>query len=237
MVSDTIKVALLGNPNTGKTSVFNVLTGLRQKVGNYPGITVEKKVGISKLANGVKAKILDLPGTYSINTTSLDESVVYEVLSDADGPDYPEVALVISDVENLKRNLLLFTQVKDLKIPTILAINMVDVMPKKGISIDVEALEKELDTKIALISTRKGEGIDHLKKLLQDYRTLSSKANLDISVIDPTYFSKLQEADTNQNAYRTWVRISQNGVSANKANNLIDKTLLHKKTKEEVGGV
>jgi len=229
MVTDTIKVALLGNPNTGKTSVFNALTGLRQKVGNYPGITVEKKVGISKLVNGTKARIIDLPGTYSINTTSLDESVVFNVLNTPEGADYPDVALVISDVENLKRNLLLFTQIKDLKIPTILAINMADVMPKKGISIDVKRLEKELDTKIALISTRKGEGLDHLKKLLQEYTTLSSKANLDISILDPGYFSQLQESAPGQNPYRTWMNISQNGVSDHKVHENIPQ-----KTKEEL---
>jgi len=212
MAAHTIKVALLGNPNTGKTSVFNALTGLHQKVGNYPGITVEKKVGISKLDHGTKAKILDLPGTYSINTTSLDESVVFELLSNTEGQDYPDVALVVSDVENLKRNLLLFTQVKDLGIPTILAINMADVMPKKGISIDVAQLEKELDTKIALISTRKGEGMDKLKQLLLNYTEISSKANLDISIIDPDYFSQLQTSFPNQHPYRTWVQITQNGA-------------------------
>ena len=140
-----INVALIGNPNTGKTSVFNQLTGLNQKVGNYPGITVEKKMGVCKLSRGVKAHILDLPGTYSLNTTSLDESVVVELLLNINAPDFPDVAVVVSDVENLKRNLLLFTQIKDLKIPAILVINMADRMARKGISLDVEAMEKRLD--------------------------------------------------------------------------------------------
>ncbi|MEO0528808.1 MAG: FeoB small GTPase domain-containing protein, partial [Bacteroidota bacterium] len=113
-MSKQIKVALIGNPNTGKTSVFNELTGLNQKVGNYPGITVEKKEGICRLPRGVKAHILDLPGTYSLNTTSLDESVVAELLLNKNDKDFPDVAMVITDVENLKRNLLLFTQIKDL---------------------------------------------------------------------------------------------------------------------------
>ena len=225
-MTETIKVALLGNPNTGKTSVFNSLTGLRQKVGNYPGITVEKKIGISNLVNGVKARIVDLPGTYSINTTSLDESVVFDLLSNPEGPDYPDVALVISDVENLKRNLLLFTQIKDLNIPTVLAINMADVMQKKGISIDLEGLEQKLDTKIALISTRKGEGIDKLKELLLDYQSLSSNSNLDISVLDPDYIHQLKESEPQQNIYRTWVHISQNGSSVDNK--------LPKKTKSEL---
>ena len=157
-MSKDIKVALIGNPNTGKTSVFNSLTGLNQKVGNYPGITVEKKMGVCKLARGVRAHILDLPGTYSLNTTSLDESVVVELLLNKNAPDFPDVAVVVSDVENLKRNLLLFTQIKDLKIPAILVINMADRMTRKGITLDVEAMEKRLNTKIALVSTGKIPG-------------------------------------------------------------------------------
>ena len=148
-MSKSINVALIGNPNTGKTSVFNQLTGLNQKVGNYPGITVEKKEGVCKLDRGVKAHILDLPGTYSLNTTSLDESVVVELLLNKNDKDYPDVAIVVSDVENLKRNLLLFTQIKDLKIPSVLVINMSDRMPLKGITIDIDELEKKLDTTIA----------------------------------------------------------------------------------------
>ena len=132
-MSKQINVALIGNPNTGKTSVFNALTGLNQKVGNYPGITVEKKEGICKLPRGVKAHIIDLPGTYSLNASSLDENVVIELLLNKNDKDYPDVAVVVSDVENLKRNLLLFTQIKDLKIPTILVINMADRMEFSGI--------------------------------------------------------------------------------------------------------
>lgn len=233
MAADTIKVALLGNPNTGKTSVFNALTGLHQKVGNYPGITVEKKVGITKLGNGTRATVLDLPGTYSINTTSVDESVVFDLLSNTEGKDYPDVSLVVSDVENLKRNLLLFTQVKDLGIPTILVINMADVMPKKGISINVAQLEKELDTKIALISTRKGEGMDKLKQLLLNYTEISSKANLDISIIDPDYFAQLQSSFPNQHPYRTWVQITQNGALGNVTKEIGDGELPIK-TKDEL---
>ena len=158
-----INVALIGNPNTGKTSVFNALTGLNQKVGNYPGITVEKKEGVCKLPRGVKAHIIDLPGTYSLNASSLDESVVIELLLNKNDKDYPDVAVVITDVENLKRNLLIYTQIKDLEIPTILVINMSDRMAYKGISLDIEKLEAQLDTKIALISTRKKQGVDNLK--------------------------------------------------------------------------
>lgn len=208
-MSKNINVALIGNPNTGKTSVFNQLTGLNQKVGNYPGITVEKKEGICKLPRGVKAHILDLPGTYSLNTTSLDESLVVELLLNKNDKDYPDVAVVISDVENLKRNLFLFTQIKDLKIPTILVINMADRMSRKGISLDVAAMEKKLDTKIALVSTRKRQGIDRLKELIADYKNISSAPNLDAKRISPEYFERLQRTFPNEDLYKLWLVITQ----------------------------
>ena len=208
-MSKQINVALIGNPNTGKTSVFNQLTGLNQKVGNYPGITVEKKEGICKLPRGIKAHILDLPGTYSLNTTSLDESVAVELLLNKKDKNHPDVALVISDVENLKRNLLLFTQIKDLKIPAILVINMADRMSRKGISVDIALLEEKLNTKIALVSTRKETGIANLKELIADYKSLSVEPNVDTSVIDPEYFEKLRSTFPNEDLYKLWLVITQ----------------------------
>lgn len=204
-----IKVSLIGNPNTGKTSVFNLLTGLNQQVGNYPGITVEKKEGICKLSRGVKAHIMDLPGTYSLNASSLDENVVIELLLNKKGKDYPDVAVVVSDVENLKRNLLLFTQIKDLDIPTILVINMADRMRRKGISLDIPLLEKELKTKIALISARKGEGIDELKKLIESYTALPKTPCFDALSFAPDYFGRLQKAFPDQSLYKLWLVITQ----------------------------
>jgi len=208
-MSKQINVALIGNPNTGKTSVFNELTGLKQKVGNYPGITVEKKEGICKLPRGVKAHILDLPGTYSLNTTSLDESVAVELLLNKNDKDHPDVAIVISDVENLKRNLLLFTQIKDLKIPAILVINMADRMSHKGISVNIELLEEKLDTKIALVSTRKGTGIDRIKELIADYKNLSITPNVDTTVIAPEYFEGLKTTFPKEDLYKLWLVITQ----------------------------
>ncbi|NNC35654.1 MAG: ferrous iron transporter B, partial [Croceitalea sp.] len=208
-MSKNINVALIGNPNTGKTSVFNQLTGLNQKVGNYPGITVEKKEGLCKLPRGVKAHILDLPGTYSLNTTSLDESVVVELLLNKNDKDFPDVAVVISDIENLKRNLLLFTQIKDLKIPAILVINMADRMNRKGISLDIELLQEKLDTQIALVSTRKGVGIDRLKDLILNYKNLSIKPNVDTTQIAPDYFERLKKTFPKEDLYKLWLVITQ----------------------------
>jgi ferrous iron transport protein B len=204
-----INVALIGNPNTGKTSVFNQLTGLNQQVGNYPGITVEKKIGFCKLPNNIKANILDLPGTYSLNASSIDENVVIELLLNRNDKLFPDVALLITDVENLKRNLLLFTQIKDLEIPTILVINMADRMKYKGISLDIPLLEEKLKTKVALVSSRKGLGIEELKNLIVNYKSISTEPCLNASTIDPVYFENLRKTFPNQLLYKLWLVITQ----------------------------
>ena len=209
MSIQNITVALIGNPNTGKTSVFNQLTGLKQQVGNYPGITVEKKLGFCKLTNTIKANILDLPGTYSLNASSIDENVVIELLLNKNDKLFPDIAVVITDVENLKRNLLLFTQIKDLEIPTILVINMADRMKSKGISLNITHLEEQLKTKIVLVSTRKGYGIDELKNQIVDYKSLSTEPCLNASSIDEEYFNKLRKAFPNQLLYKLWLVITQ----------------------------
>jgi len=208
-MSKTINVALIGNPNTGKTSVFNAITGLNQKVGNYPGITVEKKQGICRLDRTTKAHVIDLPGTYSLNASSMDESVVIELLLNKNDKDYPDVAVVISDIENLKRNLLLFTQIKDLEIPTLLVINMSDRMKSKGISLNIPLLEEKLKTKIALISTREKKGIESLKARLLDYRSLSKEKCTDIRLIDEAYFGNLEKVFPDQSLYKLWLVITQ----------------------------
>lgn len=231
-MSKQINVALIGNPNTGKTSVFNALTGLNQQVGNYPGITVEKKEGICKLPRGVKAHIIDLPGTYSLNASSLDENVVIELLLNKNDKDFPDVAVVISDVENLKRNLLLFTQIKDLEIPCLLVINMADRMRRKGISLDVGYLEQQLETKIAVISTRKNEGIANLKQQISNYKELSVKPCLNASEIDPNYFNSLRKAFPNQLLYKLWLVITQD-VNFGKTNRKEIDAIASFKTKSE----
>ena len=203
-----INVALIGNPNTGKTSVFNRLTGLNQKVGNYPGITVEKKEGMCKLPRGVKAHILDLPGTYSLNASSLDENVVIELLLNKNDKDFPDVAIVVADIENLKRNLLLFTQIKDLGVPTILAINMADRMKRKAISLNVKQLEETLKTKIVLISARNNVGFDELKEHIRNYKKLSVEPCMNASVISPDYFDRLRKTFPNQDLYKLWLVIT-----------------------------
>ena len=208
-MSKSLNIALLGNPNTGKTSLFNSLTGLSQKVGNYPGITVEKKEGICMLNRTTKGHIIDLPGTYSLNASSIDESVVIEILLNKTGKDFPDVSVVVTDVENLKRNLLLFTQVKDLGVPTLLVINMADQMKRKGISLDIPVLEKALDTKIALISTRNNKGLDVFKETILNYRKFSTDPSISIETIDKEYFQNLGKAFPNQSIYKLWLVVTQ----------------------------
>jgi ferrous iron transport protein B len=209
MSKQNINVALIGNPNTGKTSVFNQLTGLNQQVGNYPGITVEKKVGFCKLPNNINANVIDLPGTYSLNASSADENVVIELLLNKKDKLFPDVIIVVSEVENLKRNLLLFTQIKDLEIPTILVINMIDRMQLKGISLDIPFLEEQLKTKIALVSSRKNIGINELKTLITTYKTISTEPCLNASSIDEDYFNTLRKTFPNQSLYKLWLVITQ----------------------------
>jgi ferrous iron transport protein B len=204
-----LKVALIGNPNTGKTSVFNALTGLNQKVGNYPGITVEKKEGSCRLNRTTKAHILDLPGTYSLNASSMDESVVIELLLNRNNKDFPDVAVVVTDVENLKRNLLLFTQIKDLEIPTLMVVNMSDQMKRKGINIEVEQLQADLGTQVILTSMRHQEGVAALKEALVNYRQLPTTPLLDLETIDADYFSRLQKTFPTESLYKLWLVITQ----------------------------
>lgn len=158
-----LKVALLGNPNAGKSSLFNHLTGLNQKIGNFPGVTVDKKVGTSKIGDNLFAEIIDLPGTYSLYPKSLDEQIVLDLLHSKKDPSSPDLLLVVIDASTFKRNMLLFTQIRDLGFPVILVLNMLDLAEQHGIKIDPLKLEKELNVPIVAINARTGAGIRELK--------------------------------------------------------------------------
>jgi ferrous iron transport protein B len=157
---------LVGNPNSGKTSLFNVLTGLNQKVGNFPGVTVDKKTGGCVLDTHTTARIIDLPGTYSLYPRRDDEWVAYRVLMHADEHIHPEMVVLIADASNLKRNLLFCSQVIDLKYPVVIALTMMDIARKKGIEIDVAGLSTELGVPVVAVNPRKNKGIAELKKTL-----------------------------------------------------------------------
>jgi ferrous iron transport protein B len=166
-----LKIALVGNPNSGKSSLFNALTGLRQKVGNFPGVTVDKKVGTWQLTVGNQERrvhLLDLPGTYSLYPKSADEQVTYEVLLNPKNSDRPELIIVIADASNLKRNLLFCSQIMDLKIPIVIALTMGDIARRKGITVDTTALERMMGVPVVAIIPRKGKGLPQLKKAIAD---------------------------------------------------------------------
>lgn len=166
MSDSRLKIALVGNPNSGKSSMFNHLTGLNQKIGNFPGVTVEKRSGFSTLPHGTNAEIIDLPGIYSLYPRSLDERIVSEILLDHASPLCPDKVVVIADATNLKRSLLLLTQIIDLGLPTVLALNMMDLVAKAGISYDLTALSHELGVPVIPINARKGTGLDELMEVV-----------------------------------------------------------------------
>ncbi len=172
MSARSIQIALVGNPNCGKSSLFNNLTGLNQKVGNFPGVTVDKKVGSARLGDQLNATVIDLPGTYSLYPRRADEWVAYKVLIGQDTEVTPDLVVLVADASNLKRNLLFVSQIIDLKIPIVVALTMMDIARHKGIDIDVPALERELGVPIIPINPRKNKGITALKKAIE-YRVNS----------------------------------------------------------------
>jgi ferrous iron transport protein B len=157
-------IALVGNPNSGKSSLFNHLTGLNQKIGNFPGVTVDRKSGFTSTPSGEVVEIVDLPGIYSIYPRSLDEKIVAEILLDHNGPSAPDKILVIADATNLKRSFLLLTQILDLGMPTVLALNMMDLASKGGLHLDLKALSNKLGIPVVPINARNGLGLEELKK-------------------------------------------------------------------------
>ncbi|TLV01213.1 ferrous iron transport protein B [Dyadobacter luticola] len=179
MKQGNIKVALVGNPNAGKSTLFNSLTGLRQKTGNFPGVTVEKKSGTFRIA-GIDAPVtlVDLPGTYSIYPKSKDEAVVMDILANPKHPDFPDVVIVVVDASNLQRNLLLFTEVSDLGLPCVMALNMLDVAQSMNLTVSAVQLAMQLNVPVASINARTGVGIDKLKEAVKQLLEVQKKPEL-----------------------------------------------------------
>jgi len=173
-----LHIGLVGNPNSGKSSLFNCLTGLNQKVGNFPGVTVELKVGDAKIDDKLWAEFIDLPGTYSLYPRRHDEQVTYDVLLNEDHEEHPDILVVIVDASNLKRNLLFASQIIDLKIPAVIALTMMDLARKKGVEIDVAGLERELGVPVIPINPRKNKGISQLKKTLSQITISPATTNI-----------------------------------------------------------
>jgi len=163
-MTKSFKIALAGNPNAGKTTLFNRLTGARQHVGNYPGVTVEKKEGIYNSPSGARINIVDLPGTYSLTAYSVEEVVARDFLIH----DKPRVVVDITDASNLERHLYLTCQFLEMGVPVVIAVNMIDVARDRGITIEVKKLAEMLNVPVVPISARSGEGVDELMRVVED---------------------------------------------------------------------
>jgi len=201
-----LNIALVGNPNSGKSSLFNSLTGLNQKVGNFPGVTVDKKTGNSNISTNFDATIIDLPGTYSLYPKRADEWVAYKVLLNQDKEIKPDIVLLVADASNLKRNLLFCSQIIDLKIPVVVALTMMDLAGRKGTQIDIPGLERELGVPIIPVNPRKNKGIAPLKKALELVAEKLDHAPardfIDISSIAPEPIAAMKKYFPNISSYR-----------------------------------
>ena len=183
------RVALVGNPNAGKSTVFNLLTGLRQQTGNFPGVTVEIKTGRMRFPSGKEATLIDFPGTYSLYPTSSDEKLVAAVMSNPEDAFFPDALIYIADVTHLERHLLLLTQIIDLHLPVILALNMSDTALEMGIKVNTAKLVDELGIPVISISGRKE---DNIQKLLSEVEKLLKNP---IRTAENVFFYKLSDAE------------------------------------------
>jgi small GTP-binding protein len=220
--SSTLRIALAGNPNVGKSSLFNALTGLRQKVGNFPGVTIEKKEGTLQLNNELKAKLIDLPGIYKLSAEAEDEQITTDYLQ----LSIPDLVIVVADATNLRRNLLLFSQIKESGIPVVLALNMMDLAQKNKQEIDFKLLAQLLQTSVIPVNGRIGKGLEPLKEaIVQTY----SAAKKNTSPAFKSYSSedtlqRYRELDTMLS--KVLKNASPNLPSIDRSNK-IDDVLLH----------
>lgn len=204
-------IVLLGNPNVGKTSLFNRITKLRQHVGNYPGITVEKREGTIK-ANGKTYTIIDLPGTYTLFPTSLDEQIVYNTLADKNSSSHPDLVVVVAEPNNIKRSIVLYQQARELGVPAIFVVNMIDEVKDKGMEIDYHKLEVYLNTRVYTTDARNGKGIDKLIAAFDERPGIYASQ----FKVDTKYEAALNDAKTSfplNTEYQTWQFLAQDSVS------------------------
>lgn len=199
------RVALLGNPNTGKSSVFNQLTGLRQKIGNFPGVTVDKKIGYLQINPSLSIDLIDFPGTYSFYPNSLDERIVVQTMSNPKDENYPDAIIYVADITKLERHLLLFTQLKDLNLPIILALNMSDIAEKEGIELEAKDLAKALKTTVVKISGRTGHGLNDLRTELEQLlhqKNNSESSFYKLSTAEKAIAKEIQGISPHLNSYQ-----------------------------------
>lgn len=211
-IENKLTIALVGNPNSGKSSLFNLLTGLRQSVSNFPGVTVDKKIGKTTLTDGRNIDVVDLPGLYSMHPNSSDEKVVVNILSNPSDANYPDLIIYVADATNLERHLLLATQIIDLQIPMIFALNMIDIIEERKQKIDIIQLEKYLQVPTVAISSRENSGIEELKKQIENFKTKTKNTYLNteqIYSIPNTLDSVIEEVSNtkNSNTYLTKILV------------------------------
>lgn len=193
LIKQTLKVALVGNPNAGKSSVFNRLTGLNQQVGNFPGVTVDKKTGHFRIDSHTKALAIDLPGLYSLYPDSPDEKIVLDVLADPGHALHPDVVIYVMDATNLERHLLLLTQLMDLQLPVVVALNMMDVAKEQGLDIDAVQLGQLLGVPCLPVNGRTGEGLELVKQQLALAKQPAATSWADARAIAPAVVAEIAE--------------------------------------------
>jgi ferrous iron transport protein B len=208
------KIALIGNPNSGKSSLFNQLTGLNQKVGNFPGVTIDKRIGQCRLDEYITAQIIDLPGTYSLYARCAEEKTALEVLNNPQSPFFPDLLIFIADASNLKRNLLLFSQVKDLGVPVVLALNMLDVARQAGISVRANRLQELLGVQVVTINARSGDGLDKLKYIMTNPIRKEADTFYDVYSLAPKAIDEVKAQFSISNNYSAWQLLQQGSHSA-----------------------
>jgi len=225
-VNKRIRIALIGNPNTGKSTLFNALTGLKQKTGNFPGVTIEKSTGRFNIDEETEAEITDLPGTYSLFPKSIDETIPFKLLLDPAHPQHPDMVLFIADASNLKRNLVMLTQIIDLKIPTILALNMIDQAKAKGITIDIEGMSEKFGMPVVPVNARKRLGIDNIIEQIRIGATVPETSFADSGPMEPVAFEDLKTSLNVRTKYQAVLHL-HNSLS-NKAMNPVHKAAMDK---------
>jgi ferrous iron transport protein B len=228
MDSASLTIALAGNPNAGKTTLFNALTGLKQKVANYPGVTVERKIGVWDV-NGTSAKLIDLPGLYSLETTSIDEKIAGDVLlGKIDGISRPDVVVAVVDATNLERNLYLVTQILEYGIPVVIALTMIDVFEKQKHQIDIERLSKKLGVKVVAMDAKTGRGVEELEREVNAAfgAPPSLPFNFDGEAIDDTNAKIFSRYKFISDAIQDSVK--HNDRDAHRVSDKIDRILTHK---------
>ncbi len=198
------KIALVGKPNSGKSSLFNQLTGLNQKIGNFPGITVDKRTGLTQL-DDAEAEIIDLPGIYSLYPRTPDEKIVVEILTHPQSAHFPDAIVLVADATNLRNCLLLLTQLIDLKLPVVLALNMMDLAARSGLSLDIKTLSTELGVPVIMTNSREGRGIDALKRVLSKPIPLSTRQVFETANLGDEAVRRVKEhfhLETNYEAFQ-----------------------------------